>query len=58
MVAGIFQGWPVGDLDHRAAQDLARAGLGQPVHHDGALEGGDGPDLVAHQLDAFLHDSR
>jgi hypothetical protein len=54
MVAGIFVGFAIGDLPHRAAQDLARAGLGQTVHDHDRLEGRHRPDLVAHQLDQFL----
>ncbi|MPL75488.1 hypothetical protein SDC9_21312 [bioreactor metagenome] len=47
---------PVGDLHHRAAQDLARAGLRQAVDDDRGLECRDRADLVAHEGDAFAHD--
>src|SRR4029450_6938589 len=38
----------VGDLLHGAAEDLARARLGQALNHDGELEGGHGADVLAH----------
>src|ERR1700691_3779756 len=46
----------IGDLLHRAAQDLARAGFWQAGHDEGHLEGGDRADLVAHQLNNLLLD--
>src|SRR5215216_511222 len=48
-------GLAVGDLLHGAAQDLARARLGQARHDDGGLEEGDGADAVAHELDDLAH---
>ena len=56
IVAGIDHGCAVGDLLHRAAQDLARARLRQPRDRDGELERRDRADLVAHQRDALLLD--
>src|SRR5215468_3949285 len=44
----------VGDPLHGAAEDLARARLGQPLHHDGELEGGHGPDPLAHALHEIM----
>src|SRR5579883_1326229 len=46
----------VGDLLHGAAQDLARARLGQPRHDQRLLEESDGADAVAHHLDHFAGD--
>ena len=46
----------LGDLHHRAAQDLARARLRQPRHHHRLPERRHRPDLVAHKLDGFLAD--
>lgn len=43
----------VGDAAHGLAQDLSRAGLGQGRHDCDVLEGGDGADAVAHELDEF-----
>src|ERR1700692_423053 len=44
----------IGDLLHRAAQDLAGAGFWQAGHDESHLEGGDRADLVTHQLNHFL----
>src|SRR5262249_24241973 len=44
-------GLPVGDLLHRAAQDLARARFRQAIDGNCELEGGDRTDLLAHQRD-------
>src|SRR5262245_35172780 len=46
-------GLAVGDLLHGAAQDLARAGLGQAWHDDGRLEEGHRSDALAHHLHHF-----
>src|SRR6516165_7591986 len=46
----------VGDLLHRAAQDLARAGFRQPRHGNGDFERRDRADLVANERNAFLLD--
>jgi hypothetical protein len=43
----------VGDAAHRPAQDLSRTGLGQRGHDRDVLEGGDGADVVAYELDEF-----
>src|SRR5712692_4031499 len=40
----------VGDLLHGPAQDLARSGLGQALHHERQLEGCHGPDALAHAV--------
>jgi hypothetical protein len=47
-------GLAIGDLPHRAAQDLARAGLRQPVDDHHRLEGRDRADLLAHQRDQLF----
>src|SRR5215475_8570805 len=44
----------VGDPLHGAAEDLARARLRQPFHHDGELEGGHGPDPLSHALHELM----
>src|SRR5690554_2383574 len=44
----------IGDVTQQLAQDLARAGLGQAIHHQHLLETGDGADLLAHQGDKLL----
>ncbi len=49
-------GLAVGDLADGAAEDLARAGLGQPRHHRGVFEGGDRADRVAHPGDQLGDD--
>src|SRR5690606_37225330 len=41
------------DPPHHAAQDLARARLRQPVDDAGVAEGGNRPDPLAHERDAF-----
>src|SRR5262245_16484714 len=46
-------GLAVGDLLHGAAENLARARLRQPPDGDRELEGGDRPDFLAYQRDAF-----
>ena len=46
----------IGDLLHGAAQDLAGAGLGQPVHGDRQLERRHRADAVAHQAHQLLLD--
>src|SRR4051812_9754391 len=46
----------VGDLLHRPAQDLARAGLGQPPDRDGDAERRHGPDLLPHEADELRLD--
>src|SRR5690554_4129222 len=46
----------VGDAGDGAAQDLARASLGQAIDDHGQLERGDGADSLAHAGDAFGND--
>src|SRR5271166_2932804 len=46
----------IGNLLHRAAEDLAGTRFGQPFHDHGVLEVGDRADLVAHHLDDLLDD--
>ena len=50
MVPGTVGHLAVGDLPHRLAQDLARAGLGQAGDDVDLPQARDGPDLVAHPL--------
>src|SRR5205823_11000121 len=46
----------VGDPLHRPAQDLPRARLRQALDDERGLEGGHGPDLLAHALDQLARD--
>src|ERR1700722_13426079 len=46
----------IGDLLHRAAQDLAGAGFWQAGHDESHFEGRDRADLVSHQLNNLLLD--
>src|SRR5215472_12578063 len=46
-------GLAIGDFLHGAAQDFARARLRQPRHGNRKLEGGNRPDLLADENNAF-----
>ena len=56
MVPGTVGRLAVGDLAHRLAQDLARAGLGQRRDDVDLAQGRDRADLVAHPLHELLAD--
>ena len=46
----------IGDFHHGRAQDFARTGFGQTLHHNGQFERRDRTNLIAHHFYAFCDD--